>query len=75
MKSSDCSDLLELIALAFFIHFIIFTFLEIVFITIFEKLKFKKIADFLGEFFFVIAITLSGIFTVLCLFKYFKELN
>ena len=51
MKISDCSDLLELIALAFFIHFIIFTFLEIVFITIFEKLKFKKIADFLGEFF------------------------
>ena len=39
MKSSDCSDLLELIALAFFIHFIIFAFLVIVFVRIFEKLK------------------------------------
>lgn len=69
------NDLLGLIALAFFISFIIFTFLEIVFVIIFEKLKFKKITDFLGEFFFVIAITLSGLFTILCLFKYFKKLN
>jgi hypothetical protein len=45
------NDLLGLIALAFFISFIIFTFLEIVFVIIFEKLKFKKITDFLGEFF------------------------
>lgn len=69
------NDLLGLSALTFFISFIVFTFLEIVFITIFEKLKLKKITDFLGEFFFIIAITLSGLFTILCLFKYFKELN
>ena len=62
------NDLLGLIAFVFFICFYIFTFLEIVFVRIFEKLKFKKITDFLGEFFFVIAITLSGL-TILCLFK------
>lgn len=75
MKSSDCSDLLELIALAFFINFIIFAFLVIVFATIFEKLKLKKICNFLDKNFIVIVVTLSGIFTILCLFKYFKELN
>lgn len=71
----NCNDLLGLSALVFFISFIIFTFLEIVFITIFEKLKLKKITDFLGKFFFIITITLSGLFTILCLFKYFKKLN
>lgn len=75
MKSSNCSDLLELIALAFFINFIIFAFLVIVFVIILEKLKLKKICNFLDKNFIIIVATLSGIFTVLCLFKYFKELN
>ena len=75
MKSSDCSDLLELIALAFFINFIIFAFLVIVFVIILEKLKLKKICNFLDKYFIIIVATLSGIFTILCLFKYFKELN
>lgn len=75
MKSSDCSDLLELIALAFFINFIIFAFLVIVFVIILEKLKLKKICNFLDKNFIIIVATLSGIFTILCLFKYFKELN
>ena len=75
MKSSDCSDLLELIALAFFINFIIFAFLVIVFVIILEKLKLKKICNFLDKNFITIVTILSGIFTVLCLFKYFKELN
>ena len=39
----EYNDLLELIALAFFINFIIFAFLVIVFVIIFEKLKLKKI--------------------------------
>ena len=75
MKSSDCSDLLELIALAFFINFIIFAFLVIVFVIILEKLKLKKICNFSDKNFIIIVATLSGIFTILCLFKYFKELN
>ena len=75
MKSRDCNDLLELIALTFFIHFVIFAFLEIVFITIFEKLKFKKISIFLDKNFIIIVTILSGIFTILCLYNYFKELN
>lgn len=75
MKSRDCNDLLELIALTFFIHFVIFAFLEIVFVIIFEKLKFKKISIFLDKNFIIIVTILSGIFTILCLFKYFKELN
>ena len=75
MKSSDCSDLLELISLAFFINFIIFAFLVIVFVIILEKLKLKKICNFLDKNFIIIVATLSGIFTILCLFKYFKELN
>lgn len=69
------SNLLELIVLAFFIHFVIFAFLTIVFVIIFEKLKFKKISNFLDKNFIIIVATLSGIFTVSCLFKYFKELN
>lgn len=75
MKSRDCNDLLELIALAFFIHFIIFAFLVIVFATILEKLKFKKISIFLDKNFIIIVTILSGIFTILCLYNYFKELN
>ena len=75
MKSRDCNDLLEIIALTFFIHFVIFAFLEIVFVIIFEKLKFKKISIFLDKNFIIIVTILSGIFTILCLFKYFKELN
>lgn len=75
MKSRDCNDLLELIALAFFINFIIFAFLVIVFVIILEKLKLKKICNFLDKNFIIIVATLSGIFTILCLFKYFKELN
>lgn len=71
----EYNDLLELIALAFFINFIIFAFLVIVFVIIFEKLKLKKICNFLDKNFIIIVVTLSGIFTVLCLFKYFKELN
>lgn len=69
------TDLFELIVLTFFIHFVIFAFLEIVFVIIFEKLKFKKISIFLDKNFIIIVTTLSGIFTILCLFKYFKELN
>ena len=69
------TDLFELIVLTFFIHFLIFAFLEIVFVRIFEKLKLKKICNFLDKNFIIIVATLSGIFTVLCLFKYFKELN
>lgn len=68
-------DFFELIVLTFFIHFVIFAFLEIVFVIIFEKLKLKKICNFLDKNFIIIVVTLSGIFTVLCLFKYFKELN
>lgn len=75
MKSRDCNDLLELIALTFFIHFVIFAFLEIVFVIIFEKLKFKKISIFLDKNFIIIVTILSGIFTILCLYNYFKELN
>ena len=75
MESRDCNDLLELIALAFFINFIIFAFLVIVFVIIFEKLKFKKISIFLDKNFIIIVTILSGIFTILCLYNYFKELN
>lgn len=75
MKSRDCNDLLELIALAFFIHFIIFAFLVIVFVIIFEKLSFKKISNFLDKHFMIIITSLSGIFTILSLFKYFEKLN
>ena len=75
MKSRDCNDLLELIALTFFIHFVIFAFLEIAFVIIFEKLKFKKISIFLDKNFIIIVTILSGIFTILCLYNYFKELN
>lgn len=69
------TDLFELIVLTFFIHFFIFAFLEIVFVIIFEKLKFKKISIFLDKNFIVIVTILSGIFTILCLYNYFKELN
>ena len=69
------SNLLELIVLAFFIHFVIVAFWTIVFVIICEKLKFKKISNFLDKNFIIIIATLSGIFTVSCLFKYFKELN
>jgi hypothetical protein len=68
-------DFFELIVLTFFIHFVIFAFLEIVFVIIFEKLKFKKISIFLDKNFIVIVTILSGIFTILCLYNYFKELN
>ena len=68
-------DFFELIVLTFFIHFVIFAFLEIVFVIIFEKLKFKKISIFLDKNFIVIITILSGIFTILCLYNYFKELN
>ena len=68
-------DFFELIVLTFFIHFVIFAFLEIVFVIIFEKLKFKKISIFLNKNFIIIVTILSGIFTILCLYNYFKELN
>ena len=68
-------DFFELIVLTFFINFIIFAFLVIVFVIILEKLKLKKICNFLDKNFIIIVATLSGIFTILCLFKYFKELN
>lgn len=68
-------DFLELIVLTFFIHFVIFAFLEIVFVIIFEKLKFKKISIFLDKNFIIIVTILSGIFTILCLYNCFKELN
>lgn len=68
-------DFFELIVLTFFIHFVIFAFLEIVFVIIFEKLKFKKISIFLDKNFIIIVTILSGIFTILCLYNYFKELN
>lgn len=68
-------DFFELIVLTFFIHFVIFAFLEIVFVIIFEKLKFKKISIFLDKNFIIIVTILSGIFSILCLYNYFKELN
>jgi len=58
------TDLFELIVLTFFIHFLIFAFLEIVFVIIFEKLRFKKISNFLDKHFMFVIASLSGIFTL-----------
>lgn len=69
------TDLFELIVLTFFIHFVIFSFLEIVFVIIFEKLRFKKISNFLDKHFMFIIASLSGIFTILSLFKYFEKMK
>ena len=69
------TDLFELIVLTFFIHFLIFAFLEIVFVIIFEKLRFKKISDFLDKHFMFVIASLSGIFTILSLFKYFQKMK
>ena len=40
-----------------------------------ELIKFKKISIFLDKNFIIIVTILSGIFTILCLYNYFKELN
>ncbi len=69
------TDLFELIVLTFFIHFLIFAFLEIVFVIIFEKLRFKKISNFLDKHFMFVIASLSGIFTILSLFKYFEKMK
>lgn len=69
------TDLFELIVLTFFIHFLIFAFLEIVFVIIFEKLRFKKISNFLDKHFMFVIASLSGIFTILSLFKYFEKIK
>lgn len=69
------NDLFELIVLTFFIHFLIFAFLEIVFVIIFEKLRFKKISNFLDKHFMFVIASLSGIFTILSLFKYFEKMK
>ena len=69
------TDLFELIVLTFFIHFLIFAFLEIIFVIIFEKLRFKKISNFLDKHFMFVIASLSGIFTILSLFKYFEKMK